>query len=843
MKKLWCRICSMVLAICITANLLPLTVWADQVNETDSQLTVTEETELLSDRTSTQAKIVDEVIENRTEFTKEFLLDSGLSLAVVYDSAVHYEKDGQWEEIDNTLKSNLSGTYTNTAGVWDVSFPKQMSANKQISITKDGYTLSFAMAGELLKQGNLEVMSYEEPLEAATQSVSERSAFTIMSVDPEKTVPETTAPTETTPETTEPEETVPETTAPSETIPEDTVPEVTVPEETVPETTVPEETNPTEATFPEIVPTEAVVAPSVPTVSVTVNGKVETFAVNTAKTSAGQIQQIDLGKVRAEVEHQETILQKPYSQLLYSDVYTNTNVQYDLIGNQVKESIILESHNTSLRGFQFTLNTGKLIPILEDDGHIDFYDESRKNIVMTMPAPYLVDSSFEHSDDVNVSISGKDGAYTLTYILPQQWLSSSERAWPVILDPVIKASIDINNIQDVTVGSKKSRGYTNGINACGVSQTYGVQRCYLQYVDLPELKASDVIVSATVRMYKPESSSAAKSVMVHKVNSTWASDTMTWSNKPEHNPLIEDFVRAQNENFYYWEITDIVRQWYTGENTGMVFKVADSVEAKTNETSWREFYSSDYGGPASKPTLEIYFRNNNGLEGYWDYTSSTAGRAGTGYVNQYTGNLTWVHQDLGFGGSRMPVSISHVYNANDNTNAAFGMGNGWRTNFNQSVYQWSKGNDYYVWEDSDGTAHYFKEDTSAKYIDEDGLGLTLKVINSENGKYSITDKKGNISYFDTNGRLTKQLKDQKEDSFIEITYTTETGKLIDTITDGVGRNYKFTYNTDNLLTRISYTGKEPETEGAADPEITYVAFEYTGGNLSKITDADNKSVT
>ena len=79
------------------------------------------------------------------------------------------------------------------------------------------------------------------------------------------------------------------------------------------------------------------------------------------------------------------------------------------------------------------------------------------------------------------------------------------------------------------------------------------------------------------------------------------------------------------------------------------------------------------------------FRNNNGLESYWDYTASSAGRAGTRFINNYTGNLVWVWSDIGFGGNRMPVSISHIYNTNDSMNNDFGMGYGWRTNFNQLV--------------------------------------------------------------------------------------------------------------------------------------------------------------
>ena len=85
----------------------------------------------------------------------------------------------------------------------------------------------------------------------------------------------------------------------------------------------------------------------------------------------------------------------------------------------------------------------------------------------------------------------------------------------------------------------------------------------------------------------------------------------------------------------------------------------------------------------------------------------------------------WVHDDIGFGGNRMPVSISHVYNANDKSINSYGMGYGWRTNFNQHVYEWEDNTKYHIWEDADGTRHYFLKESTGVYKDEDGMELTL----------------------------------------------------------------------------------------------------------------------
>ena len=65
------------------------------------------------------AKIVMELTDRRTEYSKEYRLDNGLNLAVVYSEPVHYKENGKWEDIDNTLFSQGTGeaaSYKNKAG-------------------------------------------------------------------------------------------------------------------------------------------------------------------------------------------------------------------------------------------------------------------------------------------------------------------------------------------------------------------------------------------------------------------------------------------------------------------------------------------------------------------------------------------------------------------------------------------------------------------------------------------------------------------------------------------------------------------------------------------------------
>ena len=769
MQKLWFRLCSMLLVVVMVANMLPLTAWAEEYQQTSSgesmvgsEMTV-ETTQISVNDVIAEAKVVGEVVENRTEYSKEFRLDNGLIVAAVYANPVHYQVDGQWEDIDNTLVVASDGMLTNTAGVWDVSFPQQLSGNNSVTITKDGHTLSFAMAGELRNQGNLEIMSIGEEGETASVASAEGSvSLGNMSMDTE-----------------------------------------------------------------------------METASVSIDGLVQTFAVSSAQLSAGVVQKIDLSESREAARYEELVLDKNASQLLYTNVYNNTNVRYDLQGNKVKESIILKSYDSSLRGYCYALTVGDMIPVLYSDGTIEFYDAEHENIVMIMPAPYLVDEADEYNFDIHVNLTGENGVYTLTYILPTSWLASSERQWPVVLDPAVQTHQSYENIYDRTVVSTGTTSIDDFLY-CGYGASNHKHRTFISYDNLPSITSADVILDATMGLRCATVYSSAGIVIgVHEVFEPWVSAQLSWNNVPDWDEKIQDYANVTTTGWYYWNVTDIVRKWYEGKNYGMLFKALDEYE-NVSSPNWKKFFNSECDSSAVMPTLTITYRNNNGLESYWDYTSASAGRAGTSYVNSYTGNMTLVRSDIGFGGNRMPVSISHVYNLGDTANNDFGMGYGWRTNFNQRVYSKKlSGTTYYVWEDADGTAHYFYYTSSSTYKDEDNLNLTLKTNGSGDKKYSLTDKYGNISYFNANGYLTYQQNNQATKSSISIKYISSSSKLIDKITDGAGRVYDFTYSS-SLLTRIDYYG----TNETTTTPISYVTYAYDGNsNLTTVTDKDGGKST
>lgn len=799
--------------------------------------------------------VVSEIISSRDEYQKEYILSNGQRLLTVYPTAVHYmDGEGMWQEIDNTLQTmSLDGkrVYQNTAGIWEVTLPSNLSASEAVSIARGDSVLSFRFAGQLLQ---------DDVLTAKLARMNEDITPSEGAEEPSDVIP----PAEETPTVEDPsadepqqdgEESAVETfaaldapaidaggnsedTSAAEPTEGESEPKASEDDNNQGEAPATEEPKSEDADKPQEPATPAVKDDKI---DIVVDDQWETATTTKmGNTIFGrtpmQASQLSLKDSEITFSQKDKTLQQTFSEKLssaaeYASVFNGVSVRYDLTSNTLKESVIIASAPANRAGYQYLLEVKNLVLELQEDNSIYAYAEDHTEgdePLFVMPAPYLFDQERAYCDDIELTLIETDNGYLLTYLLPQEWMAAEDRAYPVVLDPVVNAELSFTNIADQTVFSKTQLSYTWAMLCIGQGQ-YGIGRSFLKYKNLPTLTSADVIVGAKMALYKIQTSSTSSEIDVHKVNGTWESNTINWSNKPSYDSTVEDYQIAGAKGWYYWDVTDIAQEWYTGDNTGMMFKMEDSQEAAATDL-YREFCSSDYTAN-TLPFLSIAYINNCGLENIWDYTSHGAGAAGTGYVNDYTGNLVWVYSGLGFSGNRLPVSINHVYNANDKANNDFGMGYGWRSNYNQLVYQWSTNSSYYVWEDEDATRHYFKYKSSGTYEDEVNTGLILTTTGSGTTKYCITDKNNNKSYFDTSGLLTKMSNNQATTSNITVTYSS--GKRIASITDGAGRKYQFNYS-GTALSSITFLG-------TGSSALATESYAYSGNELTSITSSMRSS--
>lgn len=125
------------------------------------------------------------------------------------------------------------------------------------------------------------------------------------------------------------------------------------------------------------------------------------------------------------------------SRVTYANLLNGVDVTYSLTGNTVKEDIVL-NQPIEQNVFTFKLDLAGLVPTLEASGRILLADEESEETVYVIMAPYMIDATGAYSMDVYYELTEiKNGSYLLTVTADKDWLASSERAYPVTIDPTI----------------------------------------------------------------------------------------------------------------------------------------------------------------------------------------------------------------------------------------------------------------------------------------------------------------------------------------------------------------------------------------------------------------------
>ena len=146
------------------------------------------------------------------------------------------------------------------------------------------------------------------------------------------------------------------------------------------------------------------------------------------------------------------------SKAVYADVYDGVDIEYILVGNNIKENIIVKEKQDSY-AFSFELELSKLSAELVNGAIILFdYDSGEK--IYEIPAPYMYDANNVYSSNVEYSLAqnGK-WKYTFTVTANSEWINSA--AFPVTIDPTVvvedEAIIDIYAFDNGTIDPKSDR--------------------------------------------------------------------------------------------------------------------------------------------------------------------------------------------------------------------------------------------------------------------------------------------------------------------------------------------------------------------------------------------------
>ena len=838
MKK-FMRPCAIFLSVVMFLNMMDLGVFAETVqkvmDESNNPYYIADEDKIYDEElSSNSACIVMELEDKRDENTKQFLLSDHSVQAVIYAQPVHYLENGEWKDIDNSLQyegkafEDAAG-YTNAANDFQVRFAEQTLQDEFISVQQGEYKLDWKYVGatdevtptptsvptlepaeepesEMPTENDAENSASDQPSDEEEPADTDEETTADPLLEDQQTInaadDEATAVTETDTDKIESSETEFTDESASSEMPTAEPSFTPEPTETPNPVASPE---PMETLRPESSPKPS--GPPLLLSRITILDEPALMMAAREDESGKTVDEAVAGTMK-DVE----------SNVVYKEALEDTDFKYQLVGKTLKENIVVHERKDSY-AYTFELTAqGVTLYLNEEERTIYAIDSNTEENVFTIPAPIMDDASGVSSTDISYELKeAENGSYLFTIIADSEWINSNDRQFPVSIDPVVatetKASVRTTMVASAVPNENCSDRYEWFVG----TDSYYYGRCWdLLNFDIPALNPGDVVIDAQMLLVlrSKSFSNTARDIQVnaHEVTSSWTRNTVTWNTKPSYNPLVYDYdlVKTTDPEEGYtqkrFNITKAVRGWYAGTaNNGILLKAED--ESVENTGKFIPERNNNY--PAGYyPYVSITYRNNKGIEPYWDYTTASAGTAGTLSVNDFTGNAVLSHTDAATSGLLMPISVTHVYNgymAGQDFTAPTKFtdkikpfaGYGWKLNLYQmvrssSVYGLS--GDYqtkwpYVYTDGDGTEHYFMKTSDGKYKDEDGLGLELKTIS---GGYTIGDDKGGLMTFDSKGNLTK-IQDANGNT-ASLTY-------------GNGFTAGYNYNAAGQLVSKSYNGE------------------------------------
>ncbi|SHH28624.1 DNRLRE domain-containing protein [Clostridium grantii] len=817
-------------------NILPVTVLAQNLNKdyVEPQFSSAE-----TNASKKDAKIIKEVTEKRERNVKHFFMENNTYQAVIYPYSVHYDNNGKWEEVDNSLVETTdednNSVLQNKSNSYKVKFGKTIDSNKLVSIKKDKYEVYWNLINDSNEsEANSQNEINTSETSSDVESITENSEETTTESTTESTTENITENneeinTENTPTVDQQVSEINETSQPNtneqEVLNESIEPNANEEQQTedmTEGTTEPENNSGIEENS-EIEDNNLVQEEKTNKAS----DKKENpkFYDNLNKNSQIEIVAKDLGKLNNLSENEKKrAVTKAESNVIFKNIYNNIDLTYNVEPDKFKETIVI-NEKTSNPEFRFNLYAKNLIAQINEDKSISFYDsKDKQNIIFVIDAPFMYDSNGEESKDIDIKLEENEKGYELIITPSNEWVNSEDRVYPIYVDPTLTTSLDVNDIYDAHVSQNYAgtNYQTSAILKTGYGSTSGINRSYMSFQLPTELTTADLITDAELVLWLNNDASTTRQVDLHRVTGSWSSSTITWNNKAAYDSKIEDYqlVNGTAGQYFSWDVTAMVKEWHsTGTNYGYMLKNHDE------STGYTEYRSSDTTIPEARPQIVISYVNNSGLEDYWTYHSQTVGRAGTGFVNDYNGNLIFTHNDLSMNGNLMPVAINHVFNSNDrDTDIKYGLG--WRLNLSQTIkWEMIEGVEYYVYTDEDGTKHYLKRNEAENnYEDESGLNISLTYHSeSTNERYRIKDKGDNEITFTSAAQLYRIY--DNNGNYIQLNYTS--GALT-SVVDGAGRTTTLTRNGDGSLKEI------------VDPSNRKTTFGYTSSKLTSITYPDTK---
>jgi YD repeat-containing protein len=564
------------------------------------------------------------------------------------------------------------------------------------------------------------------------------------------------------------------------------------------------------------------------------------------------------------------------SSVEYTSVMTNTNLVYDIGADSVKESIILSSCPSQVTDYSYTINTNGATLYLNEDNSINVVKNGQ--IEFVIEAPYMFDSNGISTDYIDVSLENiGESTYTLTYSPDYDWLSSDERVYPVTIDPTTTV-YSATAISEAFIGTVDS----TATDFDKFHYLKNANRLYFKYSDSVSngFGKNAVITNAEFSLYC-EALTDDDTLAVFPISSEWTEETVT--PVTETADLLDYNIIKYGESAkrYVWDITEIAAKWQMNQfdNNGIsIRQLSDTINTKIYRSSTANYTTR-------RPWFQIDYVTIDNMAEY-DTETVDMGRAGTLYLNKYTGTYYVKRTDLSLNGNVSPVEMSFTYDPwSSSITRGSSYGTYWITDYynkifySQTVTENNVTRHQYTFRDNGGIKTRFVEVVSS---DEDYNTIPEGFTESYSTNYTrykavsgdlnkcLWVPKSDTTYkdfanmiiedstyrytIDSINRITSRVH-KTSGAVIAIEHRTASSDAIRSVTDGVGRKYDIPtakdtnnktiadklvlYNSSGNMIKVStLTG-----DVAIGVDYGYTAIDDETSHLTTVAYADGESIT
>lgn len=649
-----------------------------------------------------------EIVSRRETHVKHYDLGAGRRQAVMFPEPVHYRSEnGTMVEIDNTLEMEQESgrsVYRNRANVLRAVFPVQTDGDALVRLTQDGRTLSWTLeqaAGGVAPQIQSGAALLRADLVKRAKRVKLRAAQAISSESTLK--------------------------------PADQVAAADGAVQTV-------ETKAIAALEAKRL-SEVMFRPGLDAQALAELAEAQPETMSTERLDRA---------LRTPAERRGSTLERA-AEIAYPEILPGVTARYRLEGTRVKEDLIA-ANRAALDGIALRL-CGDFAYAVQPDQRVVAKDKVTGQACFIFDPPRVYDAA-GLEETAQVTLMETDVGTRMTYTLSEAFLEAA--VYPVTIDPVVQSSSKDEYVQDTYLWDRD--GYRDPRPDSPLGQAYltrsghgehGESITLVKFQKLPRQSASDTIINAQVALAPEAYWSENEYMACYPIKTDWEEDVACWNNMtPMNTDHISDqvlsYITSTAYVYCYFDVTGVCRDWYrkdengNSRNFGVAIRYPQGVNGADKYVEWRAAKTT--GTP---PRLYVNYVSHAGVEGWWQYETLSAGRAGTSHVDIFNGNLVHEHADVAMSGSRMPVSVAHYYNSCLSASNDCYCGMGWRTTANQSLHRETlrdyQANDvnYCIWTDGDGTEHYFKLSGNQPYKDEEGMELKLTI---SGGTATIRDK-------------------------------------------------------------------------------------------------------